>query len=244
MAGAGLTPVSQTESVHFGLRATDVVLDVLTLAAGIAMKPKETAFSGIRLIRAATAGRFSEQLRQEWTEYVAAGKIKADYADTGQARTIFADTLESLEDANFDDEQLDLLRKLFLAAASETTTDRHNALVRECIKIGLTLDTGEIRVLSAYFRYNPEWREISVGSRVGSSYGENEAMEVLRKHSGLKYAALIQRHEKALIDKGLVRPLGPGSGYAQIDQKLHRLTDFGFAFCEFLKGYDKLKEKP
>jgi hypothetical protein len=31
------------------------------------------------------------------------------------------------------------------------------------------------------------------------------------------------------------------SGGAEVDQKLYRLTDFGFAFCAFLKSYDRLK---
>ena len=224
------------------VKASDITLDLLTVAGKLATSPKESLFTGIRLIRSAVARRFSEQLREEWDKCVADGKIKSDYAQTGQARTILADTLESLGDANFDDEQLDLLRHLFLAAASETVTDRRSALVREYIEVGRTLSTGEIRVLSAYYRYLPEWWKLPPLSR-SATPAINECMDVLRQHTGLEYAALIARHEKSLIDKGLVRPQGQGPmvGAAQADQKLYRLTDFGFAFCEFLKAYDRMK---
>jgi hypothetical protein len=238
--GASAIPPAGSDVDSYGVRATNVALDVLTLAATVAATPKGTVFSGIRLIRAAVAGRFAEQLRAEWAAFVEAGKIKPDYAETDQARTIFGDTLESLEDANIDDEQLDLLRRLFMAAASETVSDRNDVLVREYLEVGRTLATGEIRVLAAYYRYLPEWAELRSSAGSQGPYGINEAMAVLQKNSGLTHSALIERHERSLIEKGLVRPNGPGSGYAQADQKLHRLTDFGFAFCEFLKGYDRM----
>lgn len=233
-----VTPVGS-----YAQSAANAVLDVLTLVAAIATKPKETAFSAIRLIRSATAGRFSEQLREEWSNYVAAGKIKPDYADTDQARAIFADTLQSFEDANFDEEQLELLRKLFLAAASETVTDRHNALVREYIEVGRTLATGEIRVLAAYHRYLPEWERVRDEIPL-HAYPVQRAHEVARRSSGLEYVGLIDRHEQSLIQKGLVRPQRvPHSGSANVDSKLFRLTDFGLAFCEFVATYDRLKEE-
>jgi hypothetical protein len=94
-------------------------------------------------------------------------------------------------------------------------------------------------VLAAYYRYLPEWAELAkIGNRPGI-YGINESMAVLQKFTGLSYAALIERHERSLIEKGLVRQIGAGA--AEVDQKLYRLTDFGFAFCEFLKGYEKMK---
>ena len=117
---------------------SNTAFDLLAVAAKVVTSPKETVFSGLRLIRAATAHRFTEQLRAEWAKYVEDGKIKADYARTDQAQAIFADTLESLAETNFDAEQLGLLRRLFLAAASESQTDRDNLLVREYIAIGLT----------------------------------------------------------------------------------------------------------
>ncbi|HTV50401.1 MAG TPA: hypothetical protein VME21_04385 [Steroidobacteraceae bacterium] len=225
--------------VSFGARAADAALDVATLAASLASKPREAVFSGIRVIRAAIAGRFNEQLRAEYETFVTAGKIKPDYAETAQARTIFADTLESLEDANFDEEQLELLRKLFLAAASETTTDRHTPLVREYIGAGRSLATGEIRVLAAYHRYLPEWEELRKQGFRSALYGPQDAMAVLLTYTGLTHTALIARHERSLVEKGLVRPISLDR--AEVDQKLFRLTDFGFAFCEFLKNYDEMK---
>jgi hypothetical protein len=212
------------------------------MATAVATQPRDAAFSAIRLIRAAVARRFSQQLREEWVRYVELGKIKPDYADTDQARMIFADTLQEFEDANFDEEQLGLLRKMFLAAASETSTDRHNMLVREYIQVGRTLSTSEIRILAAYHRYLPEWDQV-VAHNPLHSYSMQQAHEVAKRNSGLEYIGLIERHEHSLIEKGLVRSeRAVNTGMANVDRKLHRLTDFGFAFCEFIATYDRLKE--
>jgi hypothetical protein len=80
-----------------------------------------------------------------------------------------------------------------------------NALVREYLAIGRSLRTGEIRVLAAYYRYLSEWAElVKKGNRPGI-YWVNESMAVLQRLTGLSYAALIGRHERSLIEKGLVR---------------------------------------
>lgn len=222
-------------------RAGDAALDVLTLATSVAAQPKDAAFSAIRLIRAVTAGRFSQQLREEWAALTAAGKIKPDYEQSEQARVIFADTLQGLEDANFDEEQLELLRKLFLAAASETLTDRHNVLVREYIDIGRTLTAVEIRILAAYHHYLPEWATIARKTRL-HDYAMAQAHDVVRNHSGLQHIGLIARHERSLIEKGLVLPaLSTNPDLARVDPKLYRFSDFGLAFCEFIATYERLK---
>lgn len=216
-------------------RVAETALDVATLAASVAAKPAEAIYSGIRLIRAVVAQRFSEQLRTEWAKFIDDGRIKPDYGDTDQAHTLFADTLESLGDANFDQEQIDLLRKLFLAAASEAATDRESVLAREYLAIGRSLAAGEIRILSAYYSEVPDWRK----SPQQATMDNNLALQVLLKRSGLKHTALIARHETSLIEKGLVR--ANTRGYAEVSQQHYRLTDFGYAFCEFLSCYDQMK---
>jgi hypothetical protein len=224
---------------------SNTAFDLLAVAAKVVTSPKETVFSGLRLIRAATAHRFTEQLRAEWAKYVEDGKIKADYARTDQAQAIFADTLESLAETNFDAEQLGLLRRLFLAAASESQTDRDNLLVREYIAIGLTLSAAEIRVLSAYYHYLPEWTT-NPGSGGGSVhlFTMHELLGMLEERTGLKHRALLERLDKSLGEKDLVRSVGAMTGSQAVDPKLFRLTDFGFAFCEFLQSYESLKQPP
>lgn len=220
-----------------GERIAGRALDILTVATVVATEPKKALFTGIRLIRSAVAGQFSEQLRTEWDDGVARGKIKPDYAQTDQARTIFADALVSLADANFDAEQLDLLRRLFLAAASETVTDRRSPLVREYLAVGCSLSAGEIDVLAAYYRFLPDWlasNDTHLGGAGYQTYGVDQAIAVVGRSTGLKHTALIDRHERSLIDKGLIRGRGPMAGAAQVDQKIYRFTDFGLAFCQFI----------
>jgi hypothetical protein len=69
-------------------------------------------------------------------------------------------------------------------------------------------------------------------------YYMHDAVTVVRKYSGLTHEALIERFERSLVEKGLLRFPGSSPGEAQVDQKLYRFTDFGVAFCEFLKAGD------
>lgn len=215
----------------------NTALDVVAAAAQVATDPKDALFTGIRLIRAAVAGRFAQQLREEWGQLIEKGKIKPDYANTSQGQTILADMFESLNDANFDDEQIDLLRRLFLAAASETETDRNSLLVREYVAVGRTLSAGEIRVLSAYFQYLPEWQ--AVPGVASQTYTMIDLIGMVQSRTGLKHRALIERLDLSLGEKGLVRLSGPT--YA-VDQHLYRFTDYGLAFCQFLGRYENLKK--
>src|ERR1700728_765018 len=136
LAGAGLPLEIQREADRV---AEGIVLDLATVVTTVATKPLDTAFTAIRLLRAASAGKFSEQLRKEWDDLKSKGRIKDDYAKTDQARVLYGDTLESLMDENLDAEQLDLLRRLFLSAASEKVTDRNDLLAREYLNIGRSL---------------------------------------------------------------------------------------------------------
>jgi hypothetical protein len=52
LSSTGVAPATLTNLASFDVRATDAVLDVLTLATAIAAKPKDTAFSVIRLTAA------------------------------------------------------------------------------------------------------------------------------------------------------------------------------------------------
>jgi hypothetical protein len=219
---------------------SDTAIDVLTVAGKVLSNPKDTIFGALRLIRAGKAHRFEEQLRTEWTKLAQDGKIKSDYGQTDQARTIFSDTLESLGQANFDNDQLDLLRRLFLAAAAETETDRDSFLVREYITVGRSLSAGEIRVLAAYYNYLPEWTENPQSGSV-HLFSMHDLINVLQGRTRLKQRALLERLDKSLSEKDLVRSAGP-HGSQTVDTRLFRLTDFGFAFCEFLQSYERLKK--
>lgn len=78
------------------VRAANVGLDLVSLATSLANEHgKETVFSGIRLVRAAVAGSFLQQLTKEWEHRVERGRIKEDYGETDQAKTMFADGLEA-----------------------------------------------------------------------------------------------------------------------------------------------------
>jgi DNA-binding HxlR family transcriptional regulator len=71
------------------------------------------------------------------------------------------------------------------------------------------------------------------------NYAIHDLVNMLQARTGLKHRALIERLDNSLNEKGLVRT---SSTTQKVDQHLYRLTDYGFAFCQFLESYEKLKE--
>lgn len=126
-----------------------------------------------------------------------------------------------------------------LAAASESETDRNSFLVREYIAVGMTLSAGEMRVLSAYYHYLPEWRTIS--GQAGHLTGITGVLNLLQEKTGIKQHALLESFDKSLTTKNLTSAGSQIVGSTTVSQILFRLTDFGFAFCEFLQSHEKLK---
>jgi hypothetical protein len=72
----------------------------------------------------------------------------------------------------------------------------------------------------------------------------HELLGMLEERTGLKHRALLERLDKSLGEKDLVRSVGAMTGSQAVDPKLFRLTDFGFAFCEFLQSYESLTQPP
>lgn len=233
-------PAIRREEAEGFLQAA--ALDTVSAVATVMSNPATLAHSAVRLLRAAQRGKFLEQLMTEWAQLKADGRISADYGATDQCRAEFSDILESLEDANFDQEQFDLLRKLFLAAASEQLTNRASPLPREYLAIGRTLSAAEIELLAQTYRYIPEWSKPERDKRSSSA---ESWLSLMQQRTGLRHAALISIHESRLIEKGLLadRMHGDRSGI-RVSIERYRLTDLGFAFCEFLASYDNLSVGP
>lgn len=229
-------PLVRREEAESFLQAA--ALDTVSAVATAISNPLALAHSAVRLLRAAQRGKFVTQLNAEWAELKAEGHIAHDYGGTDQCRAGLSDILESLEDANFDEEQLVLLRKLFLAAASEQLTDRRSPLPREYLSIGRTLTTGEIELLAQTHRYISDWQALPVNARPNSA---DSWLDLMQQRTALAHRTLIEMHERKLIEKGLLadRMWSDGSGIGTTAER-YRLTDLGYAFCEFLTSYDKM----
>jgi hypothetical protein len=219
------------------------VLDIATIVMAIASKPAESAFAAIRLIRAAGAGRFSEQLNREFSEFVAKGRIKDDYTQTDQARVLLGDTLESISDQNLDVEQLDLLKRLFLAAASEKITDRNDILAREYLSIGRSLSAGEIRMLAACYMYLPEWQTVTQGRSQPEGLLASDWMSVMKSKTGLQFEALIDRNGRTLEQKDLLRGKG-GTGHYLVSLATIGLRILGSRFATSCRNTTKSNLSP
>lgn len=221
--------VARKEAQVFLANAT---LDTVSAVATLIADPSKAVHSTVRLIRAVQTGKFVEQLSREWDTLRADGRIAKDYGATDQCRAIFSDLLESLESDNFDSEQLEMLRRLFLAAASEKLSDRNSPLPREYISIGRSLSAGELEILAQTYRFLPTWREIPVNRRPTDVGAWLEAMQASTR---LKFATLVEVHEDGLMSKKLLLPrMHSDRSGIRTTPPNYRLTDLAVGFCEFL----------
>jgi hypothetical protein len=212
------------------------VLQAASVALAIANDPIAAVQGGIRLLRAAQANDFLNQWRDEYARLSGAGRIKADYLETPQAKVLFADTLQALESETLDADQVRLLRKLFMAAATETATDRESLLPREYLALGTELSAGEIRILAITFAYVSEWRAMDDTQKL-DQIKSKRWRGIMKERTGLEHVALIQKYDRALIEKGLLAE-DPPAETTHIKHDRYRLTDLGIAFCKYLASAD------
>ena len=71
--------------------------------------------------------------------------------------------------------------------------------------------------------------------------GVSNWVSLIAENSELIYGDLILLHEKGLMDKQLLkgRAHSDRTGVG-LDRNTFRLTDFGFALCEYIEHYDSL----
>lgn len=83
-----------------------VVLRAVSAIITATTSPWDSLQRGIRLLRAVEANDFAQQFQQEVDELTAAGKIKADYLESSQARVLLGDAADTLANKNLDDDWL------------------------------------------------------------------------------------------------------------------------------------------
>lgn len=230
---------SSTEEAKALLEAQLDVVSALTTAVKSAVtEPAAVVQSGVRYVRSLLRGEFQRQFGAEWKEWKADGKIASDYGATDQARVLYGDLEGSLEDTTLDQEQLALLRKLFLAAAAEKSTNRNSPLPRMYLAIGRELSAAEIEILAQTYRYVPEWRANNPEPETGPV---KPWIKLMQERTGLVHSELIAQSEQKLMTKGLLVPRDPGTpAVMRVNAKRYRFTDLGFAFCQFLDLYESL----
>jgi len=200
---------------------------------GVAASEKKELYLSVgHLLQAVRKGKFLSQLLKEWNQYRDKGRIKEDYQNTEQHYTCIQEILNFLDSEPPEEIRFDILKKIFLVAATEKVTDRNSFLPQQYMKLCRTLSSGEIVVLSTAYKLS------QVSKREPVKY--NSAAEWLKKiaeESGLIHPELVEIHEEELMKKHLLSPR-VHSDRSGVNASPHfRLTSLGFKICNYLANH-------
>ncbi len=112
-------------------------------------KKEDRALVLSRLVQATLNGRFVDQLKTEWEELKQKGKIKDGFVESEQGQVCLKELLEFLDNDKPDQKRFDFVKRLYLAAATDSTMPLDSVLPHEYLRIGRTLNSGEVILLQA-----------------------------------------------------------------------------------------------
>lgn len=226
-------PDGDTTSI---LRRT--VQSVVAGMSGLASSDrKEVILSVGRVFQALVAGQFLSQFVTEWEEFYRKGRIKDDYASTSQSRACLSELLRYLDSEVPDEKRLDLLKKIFLVAATEEVSDRESHLPQQFMQICRNLSTGEILVLVTTYAVADQKDYKSSVHDSAQTW-----LRLIGDRSGLKHEELVEIHEQSLMEKRLLTKRFHSDRSGVSLGKHFRLSDLGYELCRFLAHYDKETE--
>jgi len=206
--------------------------------AGVASSKREDWFLSLGRIFQRHRGRdFLRQFAEEWDMYVDKGFIKPGYEDTEQHKVCLQELLDCLDKDSPDKVRFNVLKKIFLTAATEQLSTRESVLPGQFMRICRTLSSGEILVLLAAYR-------ISQGDDWKADKDESARywLGLVATESGLVYDELVTTYETELIKKNLLtsRVYNDGSGVRLGSH--FRMTKFALDLCEYIQKYDATNE--
>ncbi len=217
-----------------------VIKKTLTsLAEGVtgvaAADRKDLALSVGHIFQSLRKGQFLSRFGEEWDSYREKGRIKDDYLGTEQHRSCFQELLDFLDNDSPDEIRFEVMKKVFLVAASESTSDRDSLMPYQFLRLCRGMSSGEVIVLNTTYR-------IAKSEQPPDFTGAHQWLDAIAKESGLGHPALVEIHEERLIEKHLLsrRLHGDRSGVAL---KPHfRLTSLGLELCDYIASYDSISE--
>lgn len=217
-----------------------VIKKTLTsLAEGVtgiaAADRKDLALSVGHIFQSLRKGQFLSRLGEEWEVFRKKGRIKDDYQGTEQHRSCFQEFLDFLDNASPDEIRFEVMKKVFLVAASESKSDRDSLMPYQFLRLCRGMSSGEVIVLNTTYK-------IAKSEQLPDFTAAGQWLDLIAKESGLRHPALVEIHEERLIEKHLLsrRLHGDRSGVAL---KPHfRLTSLGLELCDYIASYDSISE--
>ena len=201
------------------------------LTGGVISKKADHQLTAGRLLQSLVKGEFLNQLKEEWKGYREKGKIKDDYQATTQHIECLQEMLSFLDSDIPDEKRFSLLKKIFLVTASEEITSRDDVLPQQLMRICKNLTSGEVLVLLGAY---------NISNKEGIESGDTTVkwLKRIAEVTELKYAELVEFHERGLMEKNLLTSRTHGGGVKL--GKNYRLTGLGREICKFVEKFDEI----
>ncbi|MDX8387197.1 MAG: hypothetical protein R8M46_01500 [Ghiorsea sp.] len=198
--------VNDTKLAACEKETSNILADTLTGMVegltGVASSPRnELILSVSHIFQRMRGGKFLSTLLGEWNDYRAKGKVQDDYQGTEQHKVCLQELLEFLDKDSPDEVRFNVLKQIFLVAASEEVSDRESLLPQQYMKIIRSLSSGAVIVLASAYKIHEKHN----GSYEGHQ-GAVTWIQSVSDESGLKYPELVETFERELMSKRLVSP--------------------------------------
>ena len=196
----------------------------------VASDKKDLLISLGQILQKVRGRRLLHLLNEEWNKYRKKGKIKDDYIQTEQHQECLQEMLDFLDRDVPDHLRFTVLKKIFLAAASEEKLKRDSVLPQQYMRIIRTLNSSEVLVLNA----NYQIAEAKVGDWESKEHSAKNWLTQTAEKSGLVYPELVETCENSLVNKHLLLNRKEGDPNVIHLGANYRLTQLGFGICEFV----------
>lgn len=201
------------------------------LSGALASDRKDLTLSAGRVFQGFVKGRGIAQLQKEWNNLKEKGEIKDDYEETSQHRDCLLELLNFLDDDCPDEVRFQTLKKIFLVAATEKTSDRESLLPYEYMKLCRSMSSGEIITMITAYRLCAERKEIISKD---PNFDHNWVASIV-SNAGFEHRELVEIYKKGLLEKSILiqsqfpKVLASGTS--------NGLTSLGISLCSYIESY-------
>jgi len=218
---------------------TDFFTGITDLTSGIIKTiQKDGDFTGYLMLSRLAQRTISMGLRnafyQEYNDIIKAGLTKDGYSKTRQGQYALLELLKFLDGDLEDEERFEILKKIFIIAATEKYSNRNDIKVLEYVYIAKELPSAATLTLI----------ELYANTKSGKKQVSPKELSGALK---LPYS-LIDQYCSLLISKRLVLNASDVLAHNTVDAtRINRmndqceLTDLGIDFCEFISHYEDIK---
>jgi hypothetical protein len=198
-------------------------------------KSGPVAFFGpvIRLTQAAFKGEAYKQLGEEVRLLRKAGTLKIDPEGNRVGYQTWVELLTIIDGETPDQERLEALKAMFLAANRMNATDGEHVLAYQLFQIAKRLTSNDLLVLKATYELHlkPDDLRPNNPTMLPGQTSEGLWRAHVAKALGHELTSLVRRADIVLVEEQLLEPAN------NFHVRIARLTDLGLVFCRNIETY-------